>query len=274
MENWFNTIRQNTNLKIIYITSTVFVVFLSLAGIVALSSDLGLSAEVTAYRKQIWLTILIMAILLVLTYELIKEHKLASTLRDQAETLNKQLDEAKQREESLLRLMESYKRAAYTEVLDHLNRLLLLIVKRQQWQEKGAKVLKIKIKQYSGAENIDPDFAVRERIEVIINIGTQSNVCEGMEFLVRDPSVPIEYGLISVRKAHSDGSICILNEELDASFWSQIMQAAEQGKPSIFDAPDNCIVPNLPHVLDSVTPELAQNILNIMSTVSLNQTSE
>jgi len=66
--------------------------------------------------------------------------------------------------------MEKYKRSAYTEVLQHLDRLLILVIKRDEWLTNGAHVTKVRVKPYSGAEVIDPEFARKERIEIIISI--------------------------------------------------------------------------------------------------------
>ena len=274
MENWLQDLLHRTSYKSIRIIITIIIVFLALAGLISLIGDLGFGDEIVRYRWQIWLVLVILSIIVVLVYEVVKGLRMISNLNNQIKDINRQLDEAKLQEESLLRLMEKYKRAAYSEVLDHLSRLLILTAKREQWQTNQAQVTKVRVKPFSGAEAIDPEFARKERIDVIINIGQKAGVCEGMEFLVRDPQIPLDYGVISVRKVHADGAICTLIEELDAGFWAQFQESTDKHASNILEVADNRIVPNLPPTFDSITPESADNLRTIISKIVFNQHSE
>jgi hypothetical protein len=271
MENWLQSFRQKNKNTYIRIIITILIAFLVLAGLISLFGDLGLGAEIVAYRYHIWLGLFVLSIIGVLVYEVVKEVQKISSLSNQIELVNGQLDEAKLREESLLRLMEKYKRSAYAGVLEHLNRLLTLTIKRDEWQANQAHVTKVRIKPYSAAENIDPEFARKERLEIIIDIGQKAGVCEGMEFLVSDPQIPLDYGVISVSKVHVDGAICILIEELDASFWSHYYELMGKHTTKILEVPDNRIVPNLPSAFDSIANESAENLRRIITDIVIKQ---
>lgn len=271
MDNWLKDFLHKTKHKSVRIIIAILIAFLALAGLISLFGDLGFSGEIVTYRWQIWLGLIVLSIIMVLIYELVKDAKMISGLSNQIELFIDELDEAKLREESLLRLMEKYKRSAYADVLEHLNRLLILAIKRDEWQANQAHVTKVRIKPYSAAENIDPDFARKERIEIIINIGQKAGVSAGMEFLIRDPQIPLDYGVISVSKVHADGAICTLVEELDASFWVQFHELTEKKTPKILEVPDNLIVPNLPTAFDSITPESAENLRTIITKIAFNQ---
>lgn len=274
MENWLQDRLHSTNYKSLRIVITIIIVFLALAGLISFIGDLGFGDEIVKYRSQIFLVLVISSIIGVLVYEVVKGQRMISNLNNQIRDINRQLDEAKLQEESLLRLMEKYKRAAYAEVLEHLSRLLILTAKREQWQTVQAQVTKVRVKPFSGAEAIDPEFARKERIDVIINIGQKAGVCEGMEFLVRDSQIPLDFGVISVRKVHADGAICTLVEELDTGFWEQFYESTDKHPMNILEVPENRIVPNLPGAFNSITPESADNLRTIISKSLFNQHSE
>lgn len=271
MENWLQDLLHKTSCKSIRIFITIIIVFLALAGLIALINDLGFGDDIVKYRFQISLVLIILSIIVVLVYEVVKDTRMISNLNNQIKDINGQLDEAKVQAESVLRLMEKYKRAAYAEVLDHLNRLLIYTSKREEWQANQAQVTKVKVKPFSGAEAIDLEFARKERIDVIINIGQKAGVREGMEFLVRDPQIPLDYGVISVREVHPDGAYCTLIEEFYAGFWAKIHETTEKNTPKILVVADNRIVPNLPTAFYSITPESADNLRTTISKIVLNQ---
>ncbi|MBE3142037.1 MAG: hypothetical protein IMZ53_15800 [Thermoplasmata archaeon] len=274
MENLLQGFLHRTKYKSLSIIITIIIVFLALAGLISLFGDLGFGDEVIKYRWQIWLVLVVLSVIGVLIYDVVRNYRTISGLNNQIMAIKGQLDEAKLQEESLLRLMEKYKRAAYAEVLEHLNRLLILTSKRDEWQTNQARVTKVRVKPFSAAENIDPEFAHKERIDIIINIGQKAGVCEGMEFLVRDTQIPLDYGIISVSKVHSDGAVCILTEELDAGFWGQFNESIEKPVAKIYEVPDNRIVPNLPATFDSITPESADNLRTIISKIVFNRQVE
>ena len=207
MEDWLDRIRRSTHQPFIHLVVTIAIVFLALAGLVALGGELGLSEYITEYRVQIWLALLVLSVVSVLGYSLRQKSRQTSSLSEQVHDLEAQLAEMNLREESLLRLMETYKRAAYADVIEHLQRLLILTAKRQQWQEAGACVTKLRVGVYSDADSIDPEFAARERIDVLINIGAQADVDRNMQFVVKDATVPISYGIVSVREVYDEGAI-------------------------------------------------------------------
>jgi cell shape-determining protein MreC len=271
MEDWLNKVLRSTKNTSVRIIIMMFVVFLALAGLISLVGDLGFGENIATYRWQIWIILIVLSVIGVLTYEVIKGTRMVSSLNNQIKVIKDQLEEAKKREDSLLRLMEKYKRSAYAEVLQHLDRLLILVIKRDEWLTNDAHVSKVRIKPYSGAEVIDPEFARKERIEIIISIGQKAGVTEGMEFLMTDSQIPLEYGLISVSKVYADGASCILIEELDTGFWAQFHGLTKKQAAKIVEAPDNRIVPYLPNTFDAITPESAENLRTIISKIVYNQ---
>ena len=86
--------------------------------------------------------------------------------------LNSKIDEKTVNEKSLLKLMEAHKRNAYTEILRYLERLTILISMRHEWENNGARLVKMLIKPYSTAEQLDPEYAKRERIDCVVNVGS------------------------------------------------------------------------------------------------------
>jgi hypothetical protein len=274
MENWLKSFQQKTSNNFIRIIITIIIVLFTIAGFISLVSDLGFGEEIAQYRWQIWLGLVILSIFLVLIYKYGESLSIISGLNNTIEINMSQLEDSKVQQESLLRLMEKYKRAAYTEVLEHLNLLLILTAKRGEWQTSQARITKIKVKPYSVAENIDLEFAKKERIDIIINIGQKAGVCEGMEFWVRDPQIPLDYGVISVSKVHENGSICTLLEQLDPSFWEKFYEVTDKNTPRILDAPDNLIVPNLPPSFDTITPENADSLQTIISKIIISRQKE
>jgi len=271
MEDWLKKILRRTNNKFVRISITIIILFLILAGLVTIFDALGFGAEIAKYRRQILPVLIILSIIGVLIQEVVKSSQTISNLTNQIKLNKDQLDEAKQQEESILRLMEKYKRSAFTELLENVDRLLILAIKRDEWRTNQARVTKVRIKQYSAAESIDPEFARKERIEIIINIGKKAGVSEGMEFLVMDPQIPLDYGLVSVIKVFPDGAICALVEELDYSFWEPIHELPTKHTSKMIEVPDNRIIPYLPTAFDAITPESAENLRTIISKIVYNQ---
>jgi hypothetical protein len=268
MEKWLERLRQGARHRVIRIIAAVALAFLALAGLVALAGDLGLSEEITAYRVQVWLALFAISVLLVGGYEVTKELRLIAVQKTHIEELETKLADAETRNRSLLRLMESYKRSAYAEILDHLSRLMILAAKREQWSEADAKVKEVHVKAYSDAEDIDPEFAMRDRIEVIIDIGRQQDVVEGMQFIVQNPTIPRVYGVIAVKAVYDQGATCFLSEYSDDGFWAQALNLSAEGKSEVLQMSDNRIVPALPADLDNVSPELAEDFLQLIEKIA------
>ena len=113
MENWLKSILQKSSNKFVRIMITIVIVFFAIAGFISLVGDLGFGEDITKYRWQIWLVLVILSIIFVLIYEYVKSLQMISSLNNKIKIYVNQLEDAKVQEESLLRLMEKYKRAAY-----------------------------------------------------------------------------------------------------------------------------------------------------------------
>lgn len=99
-------------------------------------------------------------------------------------------------------------------------------------------------------------------------------VCEGMEFIVRDTTIDMAYGIIVVHQVDPEGAVCSLMEISDKRFWAEALDLSGQGKASIVRAHDNKIVPNLPPDLKEVTEETAEEFRTMIKKISSSENGD
>lgn len=149
IEQWLGDIRQSSRSRLVRTGVMVVLVFLILATIVTVADGLGFATEISQYRNAILIGLLVLSGIIGVGVT-VKE--LASNNRLLVQRLHNLKNEKEANEESLLKLMEAYKRNAYTEILGYLERLTILIAMRHEWENNGAKLVKTLIKPHSTAE--------------------------------------------------------------------------------------------------------------------------
>jgi len=235
-------------------------VLLALAKVVDLASGMGLASEIAQNRVGIWACLISVAAIVAAGEPLLERYRELTALRVRVRELEHEVEEANSDHRSLLRLMERYKTAAYSEVLGYLERVAIVAAMRESWKQAGAKVCTVRVGLYSGAESLDAAFAVLDRIEVRINIGSDAGVAKGMEFEVSDPNVLTFYGLVTVKELHARGALCSLSENIDPAFWGAVIEQSQKGIPGVIEVANNVISPRLPPGLDRMTPDLAREL--------------
>lgn len=267
IESWLaklNNKFQNIWLRILI--QSVFLFFV-IGGVIALIGDLGFGAEIQKYRSQIWLGLAGIIVLSVGAYEISQRLKLLSSAEKEIVELNTLLNDASQRENSLLRLMESYKNAATTEVFENFYRLLQLVSIKHKLATNGTKITKIYVRENSAVQQIDAAYASQDSLEIVINVGSNFDIQKGMQFVVSDPNVPIDFGLIAVQKTHTDGAICTLVEIAESSFWRDALDMSTNGQTGIIKVNDNILSPFLPPLLQTMSEENAQQLCELVRSV-------
>ena len=128
--------------------------------------------------------------------------------------------------------------------------------------------MKIYVKAGNSAKALDIDYATKESLEIVINLGRDLHITRGMHFVVRDPIVPVYYGIIAVQDSHDEGSVCSLVETLNDSFWSQAIEVSAQGRNEIINVADNILSPYLPPVFETMTSQQAEELRLLILQIS------
>ena len=237
----------------------LILVFIAILKIVALLSDIGFSDVVTGYRVPIVIAAAIVALLLVVVHYLDSKRQELIELRAAVDKLHGKVDDLEQQKDSAFRLMKHYRAQAQEDIINHLKRLAIFGIMQEKWRKKGAKVERIRIEEFSSVEDIDPAFADQERTTVIINLGECDSIMKDMTFIVQDPTDSRKYGVIVVNEVHPEGATCRIVEISDQAFWGDTLQAWQEGKSCILEAPTNVIVSDSP--LKEIPSDRAQQLL-------------
>jgi len=215
-----------------------------------------------------------MALLVTVGWLHFRKHKRIIDLRNLADQLEKEIsdlmeerDRLIQERESAFRLMELYKAQTQEDIINQLQRIAMFCIMQEQWRKKGAKVERLRTEE--AVESIGgegADFEIVERITVIINLGTQDKVLKSIRFIVQDPTDSHEYGVIEVREVHQNGATCRILNISDVAFWSDAVEAAQEGRPCISEVSANVIVPD--SALKEISPESAKQLLVWLQSIS------
>ena len=98
MEARLEDISKKTKSKMLRIIFAILILFLTLAGIVALVSDLGFGDEVKKYRVFIWISLFVFSIIIVLGYEFVQVLRQNLSYAKQVKGLEDDLTEAQKRD--------------------------------------------------------------------------------------------------------------------------------------------------------------------------------
>jgi hypothetical protein len=266
LETLANKYGQATS-EIVRVVLAVAIAAVCIFGIVTIASDAGLGTEVTDNRVLIWTCAIALSLSFGLGHEV---YSLASRLnerwaeledvRSENEDLRENLQEAEEERDSVLRLMENYKRDAYDEVLNKLYLITEALDKKEEWIKENARVTQASI----DIEDIEGSLSLPEKVNKFsnlnINIGDKSDVIEGMVFKVTDPSGTFDYGKILVEEVGEKGSRCKLIEGYNKSLWSEVRFSVNNGVSKVVSLKDNIIVPVIPEEIEDVEPDALQEL--------------
>ena len=265
MEAWLQRIIQTTKSPWVHWGASLVLIFLAILGIVSIVSDIGFADVVTRFRVPILIASGIVALFSVGSWYLYHQRQELTKLRSTVDELKRKVDDLEQEKESAFRLMEKYRAQAQEDIINHLKRLAIFRIMQEKWREKGAKVERLRVEEITAIEGIDPEFAAKERITVIINLGAHDNIMKGMGFIIQDPTDSRKYGVIVVEEVHPRGATCRIVEISHRAFWGDAVQALKEAKSCILDAPTNVIVPDSP--LKEISLESAQQLLTWLQSI-------
>ena len=242
--------------------------------IVALISDIGFSDEVRANRIRILILVLLTAISCVVIWFVNRYIQQVKRLRSGAYDLdldNKRLQheiaDLKQQRDSILALMELYKPEAQESVIIRLKELAIISLRKRQWEKKQARIQRFRIEE--ARVSSDPVVSEHgcERVSVIINLGSNDGIMEGMLFNAQDPTDSLKYGSIRVTSVFDKGSVCAVIEMSHPAFWSDVLRAIDsaEGKIGIYSAAPNVIVAQ--NTLPDLNPQSAKQLLEWLQTI-------
>ena len=106
IESWLNSIYVKVSNPYVRVVVRIIAVFLALAGLLTLLSDLGYGQEIQDRRTIVWISLLVISLLLVGLFKLIGGLRSLAVTKRELSAFKAQLREAEQHEQSLLRLME------------------------------------------------------------------------------------------------------------------------------------------------------------------------
>jgi hypothetical protein len=242
------------------------IVFFAVLGLASMISDTGFAQEVQERRTLVWTGAAGIALVIAVGWLYYRNHReltdsrnLIDQLRDEISDLENKSDRLVQERESAFRLMKSYRTQTQESVIDELQRLALFGIMQEQWRKTGAPIERLRVEETTPDSAASVYSVIEECIVVIVNLGKQDKVVEGMKFIVQDPTDSHEYGMIEVREVHPDGAICTLLEIADMAFWGDAVQAAQEGRPAILDTSVNVIVPA--SALKEIPQESAEQLL-------------
>lgn len=249
------------------------------AGVIILivtgASDMGLGTEITNNRVLVWTCTAGLAFLFGLGYEI---YSLTSRLnessaelgevRSENNDLREALEEAQDERDSVLRLMERYRRNAYDEILDELYLIVNALDMRDNWIENNACVKQVSIDINNNDEYRSLPERVNELSSIHINIGKQDGVIEGMVFEVVDPSRINTYGKITVDDVGVDGSICSLIEGFNTALWSEVRSAIGDNESRIISVKENYIVPLIPKEIENAESGKLEELKEVVKYIS------
>ena len=244
MDELLEKLRNHPRFKRYGVYLLILIIFLLILDRVSLISDLGFSDEVKEHRWTIIFTVLVISAIAAFINEFRVIRNERNSLKMKVAELSSNNDSLQQTEDSLLRLMESYKSDAQEDIFNRLKQLAVFSIKREQWKAK-AKVERFRIENLSkNSEEIN----IIDRTTVIINLGNQDEAMKGMQFLVQDPTDNAKYGIIRIEECFDAGSSCSIIELNHPAFWSEVVKVngSMETEERIIDAPTNIIVPYTP----------------------------
>lgn len=260
MEAWIQRIRQTTKSPWIRSGALFVLIFLAILGIVSLGSGIGFADVVVRFRVPILITSGIASLLFAGGWSLYRKRQELIKLRGTVDELQRKVNDLEQQKESAFRLMQAYRTQTQEGVINLLKRLAIFGIMQEKWRQKGAKVERLRVEEEIAAvEGVAPELAAQEQTTVMINLGKHDNVMKGMAFIVQDPTDSRKYGVIVVEGVHSQGATCRIVEISDRAFWGDALQALEEGKSCVLEAPSNVIVPDSP--LKEISLDSAQQLL-------------
>lgn len=258
MEAWLRKLWEASKSAKVRFILLFLIVFLSLLGLIALASGIGFREEITQNRVPTLIITAFLALLLAIVWALYQRYRELVGSREKVDNLQREVNDLRQQNDSLLRLMEQYKAQAQESIINQLKRLAIFGLMKEQWQRKGAKVEHFRIDESPG-ESIESDVTSLERIAVLINLGSQDRVIEGMSFIVQDSTDSEKYGEILVKRINANGAACKIVETAHPAFWSEVIEALKEKRARIVVAPPNTIVPTSP--LKEIDPDGARQLL-------------
>lgn len=267
MEEWLKDLWNKFKEQKIGILILFALIALIILNLVTVISDIGFSEEVKNNRFWILASVIIASIVIV--YFLLYKNnskkilELSDELR-QANIKNSKLEEGNR---SVLRLMELYKEEAQENIFKKLKQLATFSIRQKEWQNKGAKIETFRVEEFDVENNLDSQLAVAEFTTVLINLGTNDNILEGMRFIIQDPHDSKKYGRIVVKESSDTGSACKIVEMSHQAFWYEIVQEIEkkEGKGRILTASANIILPDSP--FRDINVESAKELLDWLQTL-------
>ncbi len=218
----------------------------------------------SSHRLEIWLGITVLLIIGFLFYELYQTSKQLAECHIRIDELRKKEDEAIQKLQSYVRALDDYRQSVYNSLFFHLDRILLLASMQERWENAGARVKKTRIAAKSDAEEIDQEYALLDRMTVVINIGSDDGVVAGMQFWIVDSSIDLNYGRLIVKEVYAKGASCRLEKPVDPGFWREPLELSRNKKAGEVEMSENRIVPNLPPPLKAVPPDLAKRLRSVI----------
>jgi len=183
-----------------------------------------------------------------------------SDLEDEVDRLSDEVEESSESRESLLRLMESYKGGAYEEILSELSVILKAQQMKEEWEEQGARVEKVRVEVENSPKSVPLKFRVQSQVKAIISIGETDGVRQGMRFRVLDPELLDPYGIITVLELAPSGALCEMSDEFDSAIWGEVVDCVKNGESKIIEMPRNVLDPVIPSNLRSLEPEIAEKL--------------
>jgi ribosomal protein L9 len=272
MNDWLQRKWKKSKHPFVKAIALFILVFLAILGGISLISDTGFAREVQENRVLLWLITAAMASVAALGWlihhisrELSDSKNLIDQLRDENSNFKNQLERVEQERESAFELMKPYKAQTQEEIINELEQLAQFAIMREQWRKKEAKVDRLRSEE--SVTNGDEDMiGADQRVIVIINLGEQDRVMKHMRFVVQDPTDSHEYGVLEVQELYRNGAKCTILQISDMAFWSDVVQAAREGRPFVSDTPAaNVIVPQTP--LREISPESAEELLSWLQNI-------
>lgn len=272
MSEWLQKLWKGSKHPLVRTIILFMTVFLAVLGLASTISDAGFAREIQEHRALVWKFSFGIALVIALGWlifkrekELMRSRQLVGKLQQEISRLKEELSRSVKERDSAFELMKQYRAQTQEDVLNQLQQLALFGMLQEQWRKKGAKVERLRVEEATQIEIKDQDLEIEKQIAVIVNLGARDEVVAGMEFIVQDPADCHEYGIIRVQGVYPSGASCIILQMSDMAFWNDVVEAVEQKRPQVFDAPSNMIVPVSP--LREIPSESAQELLTWLQNI-------
>lgn len=238
---------------------------------VAAAGDLGLGDEIDDHRGAIWAWTIAAGLVLSLCLEVASSDARIrgdETVQQEQEAelnrLQSANDDLVTEKESLLRLMESYKSQAYSDIVEKLRLTLYAHVAMSRLTERATRVVKARVDSSKAPNSAPLDVKMFHRTSAVINAGQSDGVMDGMQFEVIDDQTSQVYSVITVSAVHDQASECSVESDYDKVFWSEVIDKLDSDSDGLVDLPQNKLSPLLPTSIAELDPEAAQQLIAVL----------